>query len=435
MRRKFTKTAEKIKKLCSMVAFFIRCNVNFQSVSLLIFDPNMLITFKNEVIAKERELYICGTDKNLVQLINTLVADAENALTRQPPTVTNKETCAPSGNKHDYYTLATYWWPNPHTADGLPYIKKDGMQTPWSTAHYTPESGRYDRTRIQQVFDDTILLALAYKYTNEKKYALQGVRILECFFVNPETFMTPHLKWAQVRMRYNCNKGSWTGIIDFKDIYYYLDAVRILISSGEMSEASQNKFKQWLSLYLRWLLTSSQGVLECYSLNNHGTYYDVQVLSIATFLGEKSVILKTIKRMKLRMTWQFLLDGSQPYELSRPTSLHYCCYNFSAWLIITEIVETFGIDIWSYTSRSGVGLKNAASWLLSYKDTDWPYIQTSEFDKDRFISIWHRVPECITDIITCSKNIPISPYIIKPKFKSGEADRPYWNLGKDYNKG
>ena len=33
---------------------------------------------------------------------------------------------ASSGNKRDFISIDPYWWPNPETADGLPYIWRDG---------------------------------------------------------------------------------------------------------------------------------------------------------------------------------------------------------------------------------------------------------------------------------------------------------------------
>src|SRR5690606_41789327 len=66
-----------------------------------------------------------------------LLQQADKALTRKAYSVTQKDGIAPSGNKHDYVSLSRYWWPNPDTPDGLPYIYKDGQSN--------PELNRYDR--------------------------------------------------------------------------------------------------------------------------------------------------------------------------------------------------------------------------------------------------------------------------------------------------
>ena len=44
--------------------------------------------------------------------------------------VLDKEGIAPSGDKKDYVSFGTYWWPNPDTGDGLPYIVRDGELNP-----------------------------------------------------------------------------------------------------------------------------------------------------------------------------------------------------------------------------------------------------------------------------------------------------------------
>src|SRR5260370_7410555 len=50
----------------------------------------------------------------------------------EPPTVVRKHTLPPSGDIHDYLSIAPYWWPNPDTADGLPWVQHDGHTNPRS---------------------------------------------------------------------------------------------------------------------------------------------------------------------------------------------------------------------------------------------------------------------------------------------------------------
>jgi hypothetical protein len=55
---------------------------------------------------------------------------AEEALTRGPFSVMDKTDLAPSSKKQDYWHPAPYWWPDPETPDGLPYIRRDGQRVP-----------------------------------------------------------------------------------------------------------------------------------------------------------------------------------------------------------------------------------------------------------------------------------------------------------------
>ncbi|MEW5785495.1 MAG: alginate lyase family protein [Bacillota bacterium] len=75
--------------------------------------------------------------------------------------------------------------------------------------------------------------------TDVKQYAAHGAMILERFFVNPATRMTPHLQYAQVIPGRNKNQGVSAGIIEMKDIYYYLDAVQLFIIPPRNREAER----------------------------------------------------------------------------------------------------------------------------------------------------------------------------------------------------
>ncbi len=42
------------------------------------------------------------------------------------PAVTDKQFTrySPSHDPHDYVSIGTYWWPNPESPDGLPYVSR-----------------------------------------------------------------------------------------------------------------------------------------------------------------------------------------------------------------------------------------------------------------------------------------------------------------------
>lgn len=387
-------------------------------------DSNALLLFRTEVLRAERDEHRSGKQ---LPPIDQLIADAEEALTRGPYSVTDKKTLPPSGKAKDYWHPAPYWWPNPETNDGLPYLKRDGERVP-GTRMYEPESDKYDRTRLQRVFDDSISLALAWYFTGEEKYLKHGARILERFFVIPETRMSPHLKYAQVRMGRNKNEVTGSGIIEMKDLYYYLDAVRLLKSAGAVTEDTFRMFKEWLSAYLNWLLESAQGTNERKAANNHGTYYDLQVAAIADFLHDPPLLFETLIRAQSRIAQQFAPDGSQPEELKRTTTAHYCYFNLQGWIHLAEIASRWGTDFWSYKAPNGVSLIKGAQWLLSHVGEDWPYQQIDEFDAERYIPIWFAIPQDSIQLPVSAK-IAKSKYTVKSKFSPQDGVRPYWNLG------
>lgn len=387
-------------------------------------DSNSLLIYCTDVLAEERNHYRSGVH---IPPVDQLIADAEEALTRGPYSVVDKKTLPPSGNIQDYWHPAPYWWPNPNTKDGLPYVRRDGERVP-GTRMFEPESDKYDRTRLQRVFDDSVTLALAWYFTGKEKYAEHGVGILERFFVNPDTRMTPHLNYAQVIIGKNKNRGASYGIIEMKDIYYYLDAVRLLRSANVVSQKTWDHFRKWLSTYLDWLVQSPQGQKEHNSDNNHGMYYDLQVAAIADFLNNRSLLFETLVRAQSRIVRQFAPDGSQPYELKRKSTAHYCCFNIQGWINITEIASRWGTNLWTYEAPNGTSLIKAVQWLLTYVDRDWPYQQIDDFDTERYFPIWFQSPQKSIKLPETAK-FPGTKYAVKPRFFPHDGIRPYWNLG------
>jgi len=69
-------------------------------------------------------------DATAMKAYKQLIKDANEALQFGPVSVMEKKNDPPSGNKHDYMSLAPYFWPDPTKADGLPYIRKDGQTNP-----------------------------------------------------------------------------------------------------------------------------------------------------------------------------------------------------------------------------------------------------------------------------------------------------------------
>lgn len=59
-----------------------------------------------------------------------LLAEAESALRVVPPSVRGKKHTPPSGDKHDYFSLSIYFWPDGESENGLPYVPRDGQVNP-----------------------------------------------------------------------------------------------------------------------------------------------------------------------------------------------------------------------------------------------------------------------------------------------------------------
>ena len=92
-----------------------------------------------------------------------LKAEADKDLEAEPLSVMIKSRTPASGDKHDYMSLARYYWPDPSKPDGLPYINRDGVSN--------PELNELDRNKLSATADRVSTLSLAWFFTGDEKYA------------------------------------------------------------------------------------------------------------------------------------------------------------------------------------------------------------------------------------------------------------------------
>lgn len=359
-------------------------------------------------------------------LHDSLLECANEALGRGPFSVIDKTTLPPSGNAHDYWHPAPYYWPHPLRIPGLPYVLRDGQRVP-GTRLYEPESERYDRTRVQRLFDDGLVLAMAYQTTGDKRYGEHAASWVRRWFLDEQTAMTPHLEYAQVRRGHNRNRGSSYGLIEFKDLYYFLDGVRLLFEGGALTDSDRTGLENWMGQYLEWLRCSPQGVAERASENNHGTYYDLQIASIAAFLGEWKVVRETLRDNRSRIVAQFAPDGRLPKELARTTSAHYECFTIQGWIHLARLAESVGEDLWSFEGPEGQGLRRGMEWLLAHMGKPWPYQQIDAFDEERFYPILFAYLEKYGEPPVELAEIPASTDV-KPVFFPHDGIPPFWQF-------
>lgn len=313
---------------------------------------------------------------------DAILAGAETALGREPLSVTAKSDLPPSGDLHDYWHPAPYWWPNPVTPSGRPYLRRDGKRVP-GTRMYEPDSTRYDRTRLQHLFDDTTALTLAWKLTGRQDFAARAARNLASWFADPDTAMTPHLKYAQVRPGWNGNVGVGTGIIEFKDIHYLLDAVRLLESGGALPAATKEGLRSWLRSYLAWLTDSRPGRHERAAVNNHGIWYDLQTGAIAGWLGERDALRDALIRAEARIPGQITADGSLPHEMTRADTAHYCLFTLQAFVMTARLGRRTGLSRPDPAAFPWNRVAAAVERTLSYDLRAWPFRQKGAFDPER----------------------------------------------------
>ena len=299
--------------------------------------------------------------------LDRLIAEAEGALKARPESVMDKTKVPPSGDKHDFISLAPYFWPNPATKDGLPYVRHDGKHNPDAD-----NPSNTDAPHFSHIMATVETLSLAYYFTGRDAYAAHAAELLRVWFVDPATRMNPNLNYGQAIL--GVNDGRGTGIIGTAILSGVVDSAGLLETSSSWTAADRKGLTDWMRDYLAWLQTSKNGRDEAKATNNHGTYYDIQIVSLALYTGQKELARKTLETAKTRrIAVQIEPDGRMPLELARANSISYCTYNLAALEKLANLGDRVGVDLWGFQTPDGRGIRQAVAYLAPYADPAKPW--------------------------------------------------------------
>lgn len=305
--------------------------------------------------------------------LRSLTEKADPLLGCRPLSVMDKEKCAPSGDPHDYLSQARYFWPNPDTPDGLPYINRDGISN--------PEIERLDRNPLGMTANRIKTLALAYHLTGDERYARKAAELVRVWFLDKKTAMNPNLEYAQMIPGQNGGKGRCYGLLDAYSFVEMLDGVTLLEGSPAFTGKDSKRLKKWFGSLTDWMLTSPQGKEEAMQANNHSTAYDAMIMAFALYSGNRDIAEKVAREVPVkRIFTQIEPDGRQPHELSRTLAYGYSEYNLSHFLDILQMALNEGLDMGISVSADGRSVEKALDYLAGYtgkKAPEWPHSQIS----------------------------------------------------------
>ena len=344
----------------------------------VVLDPSTLVKLKQD--------FNDGNNTKLDLSLHALVLQASSLLNKKTASVTDKRELPPSGDIHDFLSLAPYRWPDPTKKTGLPYIGRDGKTNP--EIYSIP-----DQRNMDDMIRSVTVLAAAYYLTGNSQYASKAEELIRNWFLNNGTKMNPNLTYAEtVRGK---SKIYAAGIMAGRNLTDVVDAIGLIQRSSAWSNEDQVGIASWFSQYLDWLLKSNSGKEEALKINNHGTYYYVQVSAIALFLNKTNIIRNIIKASieppssstfvapEKSITVKILPNGLQPFELQRTKSLDYSIFNLLGLFKLANIGQKAGIDIWNYTTDRVPLLQKALDFLLPYiiKKQPWPYSQDTQINR------------------------------------------------------
>ena len=363
------------KIILSFLAIVLMCQfAKAQTPRVFLWDAPKMSDAKRKIRAG---------DKEYLQELEKLKRDAQKALKAENFSVVNKQGTPPSGDKHDYMSQAPYFWKNPKTANGLPYIRRDGERN--------PEILKYpDHDFLDKMADSVRDLALAYYFTGDETYAAKAAEQLRVWFIDPATKMNPNMQFAQAVP--GESTGRVFGVLESRGLTRVVDSIGLLESSKALTKNDRALLENWFTQFLDWLTTSKNGRGEGDTKNNHGTLYDVQVVSYALFLGKKDLAKRVLETAKQKRTAsQIETDGRQPLELERTKSWNYSTMNLEGLMWLAKLGENASVDLWNYQTADGRGIRKALEYLYPFavEGKKWEYQQIEGWQPQRLFPLMH----------------------------------------------
>ncbi|MEO5859053.1 MAG: alginate lyase family protein [Pyrinomonadaceae bacterium] len=320
------------------------------------------------LLARQRADHAGGRSSRRSEIAELIKAANKIVKADKTYSVTKKIQTPPSGSKNDYMSLGPYWWPDPTKPNGLPYVRRDGERNP--EIKNIPDDEEYN-----DMLGDTEALALAYFFTHDEKYAKQAATVLKTWFLDPKTRMNPNLNFGQGIP--GISPGRGIGMIETRAMYRAIDAAILLQSSRSWPASDHQALKAWFREFLRWSIESPLGKDESDERNNHGTYYDVQVVAYSLFTDQIDLAKKQLSVTQSRIASQIETDGSQPHELARTLSWGYVNMNAFGFFTLARLGESAGVDLWNYRTKDGRGVREILEWIVPYASgqKEWAHKQ------------------------------------------------------------
>jgi hypothetical protein len=335
-----------------------------------------------------------------------ILAAASNVLTLEPLTITKYHAALSTGGPHDYYSNGDYWWPNPKTTNGLPYVQRDGQSN--------PNNFNEDRDCVRQLDSAVAVLGSAYKITGDDRYPAKAAELVRVFFLDPATMMNPNLQYAQAIPGVSLGRGI--GIIDTLHLIDVPRAVEIMQKSPAFPPEVAAGLKKWFSDYVTWMRTSKNGNDEANAANNHSVAYWLQVAVFAQFTGDAQNLADCREHFKnVFLPNQMAADGSFPRELARTKPYGYSSFQTDNMAMMCQVLSTSQDNLWTFQLPDGRGMRKAIEfmypywadknkWLIDGRHKDiqawegWPARQSAllfgglAYGDQKYLDLWQKLP-------------------------------------------
>lgn len=303
------------------------------------------------------------------------------------------------------------------------------------------------RDRLHAMFDNVTLLAMAGEATGEVSYSAKAMEWLRTWFINPQTRLLPTACGAQsrrVRMRgrtrtrrmqkpSECSTPDGTmresmgsGLIEFLQLYYLLDASLLLVDAGVMSTGDHAQMRLWVAELLASLRKEKYADLEWKRKNHHGLLLRLTMLALANYVQDKEVtttILYEFNSLLAEQTHSANTSaGVYHLELPRADCRHYVALTSHAWLLVLAMTRHLGVAINEQGICKAVYTNMVERSRCNTSATTQPNMKTREI---MLVNSWRH--SCAMSVNLAGRH-DVSGAIMPRMISRGHGVAPFWNL-------
>ena len=298
---------------------------------------------------------------------------------------TSSDGVRPTSDPHDYVSIGTYWWPNPKTADGLPFVRRDGETS--------PVLDRYDRLKWDLHCDGLSTFAAAQRLGEDYQSAIDSW--VNAWYIDPATRMNPHLRHAQFCPGHDA--GRMVGCIDFTvRLPRFVECLRrcLPISTVATTPLAEGT-KGWWQDFFDWLIRPEVRRWHAAANNNLGIYYDRSVIYLALWLGHDALAENSLRGVLTeRVGRQIQADSRLPHELGRTRSYDYTLMTDSGFVDLAVLGDSCGINLFEESLPDSGSIASSVDWVWKQaaSQAPWPEKQIARIDWANLLRLWWCLP-------------------------------------------
>jgi hypothetical protein len=179
--------------------------------------------------------------------------------------------------------------------------------------------------------------------------------------------------------------------------------------------------RAWMNDFLDWLLAHPFGHHEQNARNNHGTAFDLQVVSLALYTGRTDLARMILETYTFdRIKKQINEEGVQPFEVERTRSWSYTTENLRHFFRLMVLSQNLDPEPLLGNQQAVQRILSALDYALPFvcDREPWPYEQVTAWQEEYIeevltiaISLFPESKDRYIKALSCLKNAGDSMYL------------------------